>query len=345
MNDNLPIISRRTFLQGTSVSILAMGAAHAVAADSLLTGDFSWNASEPLVGPPSSPDNQWISIKDPSIARHEGRWHLFCTTRGTKRSHSIFHFSFEDWKDAGKVRPVELTCHPGYFCAPQAFYFAPKKKWYLICQASDESWEPQYGASFATTDDITDPASWSPVRSLKAQCAGQKAGLDFWVICDEEKAHLFFTTLDGHMWREETKLEDFPHGWSKPELVVKGDIFEASHTYKIKGKNEYLTFVEAQNGHGWRYFKAYLSKRLEGPWMPLADSREKNFASLKNVKQSSGHWTDAISHGEILRAGSDQRLEVDPTNLRLVFQGATNAQRSGKKYGEIPWRLGLLEML
>ena len=55
------------------------------------------------------------------------------------------------------------------------------------------------------------------------------------------------------------------------------------------------------------------------------------------------HWTDSISHGELLRTGFDERMEVDPTHLQFLFQGVTNERRANKKYGEIPWQLGLLE--
>lgn len=30
---------------------------------------------------PESADNPWFAVKDPSIVRHDGRWHLFCTLR------------------------------------------------------------------------------------------------------------------------------------------------------------------------------------------------------------------------------------------------------------------------
>ena len=144
------------------------------------------------------------------------------------------------------------------------------------------------------------------------------------------------------MWRAETKLADYPRGWSKPEIVLRGDIFEASHTYRLKGLNKFVTLIEAQNG-GRRYYKAYLADRLDGEWQPLAATKEKPFASPVNVRETAPHWTDSFSHGELLRDGYDQNLEVDPANLRLLFQGVTDEAMSGKKYGEIPWRLGLLE--
>jgi len=224
--------------------------------EDLLAGRFRWKISEPLVAPAERPDDPCYSMKDPTVVFHQGRWHLFCTIRSQKRSHQIEYLSFADWKDANAAPRHLLKMHDGFFCAPQVFYFAPHKKWYLICQASDKSWKPEYGAAYSTTTDIADPASWSKLKPLGAKPTGGKAGLDFWIICDAQKAHFFFTTLDGRMWREETRLEDFPGGWSEAKLAIQGDIFEASHTYKLKGLDKYLTLVEAQGGRGWRYYKA-----------------------------------------------------------------------------------------
>ena len=173
-----------------------------------------------------------------------------------------------------------------------------------------------------------------------------KEWIDFWVICDATRAHLFFTSLDGRMWRSETKREDFPAKWSKPAVVLEGDIFEASHTYRLKGPDKYLTLIEALDGKDSatcrRYYKAYLADRLDGEWKPLAASKEQPFAGPANARHAGAPWTDSFSHGELLRAGHDETLEVDPANLRFLFQGVSDEARKGKKYGEIPWRLGLL---
>jgi hypothetical protein len=169
------------------------------------------------------------------------------------------------------------------------------------------------------------------------------AWIDFWVICDESKAHLFFTSNNGLMWRAETALADFPRGWSRPEIVLRDDIFEASHTYKIKGAQQYLTIVEAQGKGGRRYYKAYLAQRLDGAWKAIAATAENPFAGWSNVRDSGRHWTDSISHGELLRTGIDERMEIDVENLKFLFQGVSDARRAGKKYGDIPWELGLLE--
>lgn len=310
------------------------------------TSTFSWRATEPLVAPVNREDNIYYSVKDPSIVQYDGMWHLFCTVRGKPRSHAIEYLRFKDWKDANTSERVIVPAHSGYFCAPQVFYFRPHKKWYLICQAASESWDPQYQPAYSTSDDVSDPRSWSefhPLGAEKPKEAG--AWLDFWVICDDQKAYLFYTSLDGKMWRSETDLSDFPHGWSAAKLALQGDIFEAGHIYRLRDREEYLALIEAQNGHGWRYFKAYVTDRLDGNWRPLAADRDNAFASMKNVEQPSGRWTDSISHGELIRAGYDERMEVDPSNLRFVFQGVLDKDRQGKSYGEIPWRLGILESL
>jgi hypothetical protein len=305
---------------------------------------FHWTTGVPVLRPAPAGGEDWHAVKDPSIVRHDGKWHLFVTVRGTKRSHAIVSLSFADWKDADKAERHVLSCHPGYFCAPQVFYFTPHKRWYLICQASDPSWQPNYQPAFATTETIGDPNSWSKLTPLYGyKPANLKGWIDFWVICDDAKAHLFFTSNDGRMWRSETKLADFPRGWSEPTLALQADIFEASHTYKLADRNQYLTLVESEHGHGWRYYKAYIADRLDGAWSSLAATKDEAFASLRNVEQPAGHWTDAISHGELLRTGTDEHLEVDPTNLRFLFQGVADEDRRGKQYGEIPWKLGLLE--
>lgn len=317
-------------------------------AEDQLTGNFQWRLGEPVLAPLERSEDPCYSVKDPTVLRHDGRWHLFCTIRSQKRSHQIEYLSFQDWKDARGAKRHVLNMHDGFFCAPQVFFFRPQKKWYLICQASDESWDPKYGAAYATTTNITDPTSWSPLNLLGHRKADGKSGLDFWIICDDEKAHLFFTSLDGRMWREETSLAAFPEGWSEPELALKADIFEASHIYSLKGakrdeKARYLNVIEAQNGHGWRYFKAYVADRLDGEWTPLAATKDQAFASMRNTRFDGPQWTDSISHGELLRAGYDERLEVHPAELRFVFQGVKDEARKGKSYGQIPWRLGLLE--
>ena len=156
--------------------------------NTLVSGDFRWTTLMPVLGPPQDAPEEWIAIKDPSIVRFNDKWHLFCTVRGLKRSHAVVYLSFSDWNEAADAQTHVLSCHDGYYCAPQVFYFEPQKKWYMICQASRDDWDPKYKAAYSTTSDIADPDSWAPLQPLEANLAAGKSGLDFWVVCDDSKA-------------------------------------------------------------------------------------------------------------------------------------------------------------
>lgn len=303
-----------------------------------------WTMSGPLVGPAQRREDPCYSVKDPSIVFFEGRWHLFCTIRSVKRSHQIEYLNFSDWSDANSAERHILTVTNGYFCAPQVFYFEPQRKWYLIYQALDTARKVALQPAFSTSPNLSDPQSWTPPVFLFSQHPDQVAGwIDFWVICDDARAFLFFTSNNGKMWRSETGLASFPFGWSQPKVVLEADIFEASHTYRVRQNGKYLTIIESVAADGRRYYKAYSAERLDGNWTPMADSLSHPFAGMANVQAPKELWAESISHGELLRAGFDQRLEVDADHLRSLFQGVLDRDRQGKKYGEIPWRLGLLE--
>jgi len=306
-------------------------------------GRFLWRASAPLLGPDTTAADPHVSIKDPTLVYYEGRWHLFATVRMRSGKVDIEYLNFADWSRAANAPRHVLNLHDQYHCAPQVFFFRQHKRWYLIYQLADKSRKPPFGPFFSTTETLSDPRSWSKPRAMITNAPDKPKWLDFWVICDEQKAHLFYTSLDGHMWRCETRKSDFPSGWSAPQLALQADIFEASHTYKLKGINRYLTIVEAQ-GDRRRYYKAYVADRLEGPWKGLADSQTRPFAGLANVQQDK-LWTTNISHGELIRAGFDELMEVNPSDVQFLFQGASDAEYRNNPYGQIPWKLGMLQMV
>ncbi len=315
------------------------------------TGEFKWRVSDPLLtvvqeNLPAS-EQPWIAAKDPSIIRFENNWHLFCTLRKQKTGKGrirIGYCSFKEWSDAAESKWSLLDLTLDYHGAPQIFYFEPHGEWYLIYQAADETRGLKYGPCYSKTSSLNDASSWTKPEPLYVVPEGEKAGLDFWVICDESHAHLLFTSLDGRMWHAQTTLDNFPdQGWSKPEVVLQADIFEASHTYKLKGSRQYLTLIEAQNGKR-RYFKFFTASQLAGPWSPLAATRSKPAVSVLNVVNQDESWATSYSHGEILRSGFDQRLEIDPRKLRILFQGASDQEYQKGGYGDITWRLGLLDL-
>ena len=289
------------------------------------------------MAPVERPDDPCVSVKDPSVVFHDGRWHIFATIRSEKRTHQIEHISLADWKKPGEAKRTVLSFCDGYYCAPQVFYFTPHKKWYMIYQSSLPDWQPPMQPCFSTSDDVAKP---DLVDGAASGCFEQtpennKPWIDFWVICDEAKAHLFYTSLNGGLWRAETPIEKFPHGWSNPQKVLQADIFEASHTYRLKGLQKYLTLVEAQAG-GRRYYKAYVADRLDGQWKPLADTLKKPFAAPGNVEFAGEKWTDSFSHGELLRSGCDEKLEVDPERLRFLYQGVSGGDMAGKPTARSP---------
>lgn len=312
-----------------------------------LAPPFFWQLSPPRVSPAEHPDDSCFSVKDPTVIYDSGRWHLFCTIRSAVRTHQIEYISFDRWENANSVPRHILRCRRGYFCAPQVLYFRPHKKWYLLYQVGEPNRNLKLQPAFSTSDNIADPGSWAPAKLFFPDCdpKGVSGWIDFWVICDAERAYLFFTSLDGRMWRMWTPLKHFPYGFDHCSLALKADIFEASHTYRLLGEKKFLTVIEAQGRAGRRYYKAYITDHLEGKWRPLSDTEEHPFAGARNVRQPDPSWADNISHGELIRVGYDETLTVDPTNLQFLIQGVSDKLKKGKKYGEIPWQLGLLTQI
>jgi len=304
----------------------------------------AWEYGTPLISPEKRDENPSRAQKDPTVVLYEGKWHVFMTVKLPGRS-AIEHCAFERWEDADRSRRTILKVSDSdYYCAPQVFYFAPQKKWYLIYQMGVPGAKYMWVA-YSTTTTIDDPSSWTRARPILdggPNDPRREGGLDYWIICDDERAYLFLTNLNGTMWRLWTRLADFPEGFGRCELALRAAIFEASHTYRLKGTSTYLTIIE-ENGR--RYYKAYLADRLDGEWRPIADTAEKPFAGWKNIRPAAGvePWTDNVSHGELVRDGYDQRLIVDPENLRLVFQGMFDKDKGGKGYGQFEWRIGMLK--
>jgi hypothetical protein len=303
---------------------------------------FAWKTGKPIIESDAYGEPDWIAIKDPSIVKYEDKWHLFCTLRGHERSHAMVYSSFDRFENAGKSKPIVMPNHDGYYCAPQVFYFTPHEKWYMVCQAKSENWDPSYQAAFATTTDIADVTSWSALESLEVQRPEDSGYLDFWVIADDNKVHLFYTCDNGKMYRVETSYDNFPTGWSEPELSYEGDIFEASHIYKLKEYDLYLNLIEAQGPEDRRYFKAFIADSLAGAWRPLPTDTTRQYASMDNVEQTEGIWTNGISHGELIRTGYDEKLEAN-IHAPFIYQGILHEVRDGLPYGKIPWDLGILE--
>jgi uncharacterized protein (TIGR03437 family) len=322
----------------SSFSLVVSAAAEAPAT-------YAWSSSGPLISAIPNATHPIVSVKDPTAVYYDNQWNVYATTADTSGNWNMVYLNFPDWNQASAAQPYYMDATPGfsgYHCAPELFYFTPQNKWYLIYQSGP----PQY----STADDPTQPLTWTEPQSFFAsQPSIVRNWLDFWAICDSANCYLFFTDDGGDFYRSQTTIANFPSGFSAPEIIMQattgGDLFEASRVYSLKGSTQYLTIVEAMGGpYGHRYFRAFLAGSLDGEWTPAtgANSFTAPFLGGDDVTFATGvtPWTDDFSHGEIIRTGYDETLQIDPNNLQFLYQG-DNPAANAPSYSQIPWQLGL----
>ncbi len=163
------------------------------------------------------------------------------------------------------------------------------------------------------------------------------------MICDNVNCYLFSSDDNGHLYRSQTTVAQFPNGFTNTVIAAqdsRNNLFEASNVYKIQGSNQYLLLVEAIGSDGRRWFRSWTSGSIAGSWTPLAATEASPFARANNVTFPAGVWTRDISHGEMIRATNDQTLTISPCGMRYIYQGMD--PNAGGDYNSLPWRLALL---
>jgi len=307
-----------------------------------LPATFKWSSSGPLIGPKND-SRDLAAIKDPSIVFYNGAYHVFAST-AQESGYSLVYFTFTDFNAANSSTFYYLDQTPigtGYRAAPQVFFMAPQNKWYLIYQNGN--------AAYSTNSDITNPAGWtagtnfySAEPSIVANNIGAGYWVDMWVICDTANCHLFSEDDNGHLYRSDTSLANFPNGMSQPVIALSDpnpdNLFEASNVYKVG--NEFLLIVECIGTDGRRYFRSWTSTSLTGSWSTYAATMTNPFAGAANVAFNGTPWTKDISHGEMIRTIVDQTMTITPCNMRYLYQGI--APTATGDYNALPWRLALL---
>ena len=306
---------------------------------------YAWTSTGPLISAIPDATHPIVSVKDPTAVFYNNQWLVYATTADTSGNWNMVYLSFPNWNQAAAAQPYYMDATPGfagYHCAPELFYFTPQNKWYLIYQSGPPT--------YSTAADPTQPQTWTaPQYFFANQPANVSGWLDFWVICDSANCYLFFTDDGGDFYRSQTTVANFPSGFNTPQLIMKattaGDLFEATRVYGLKESTQYLADVEAMGGpDGHRYFRAFLADSLDGTWTPItgANNFAAPFLGSNDVTFASGvaTWTLDFSHGEILRTGYDETLQIDPNNLQFLYQG-DNPAANASSYSQIPWQLGL----
>jgi len=309
-----------------------------------LPSSFQWSSTNALIAPKSDATHSIDGIKDPSVVYYNGKYHVFASVANAS-GYNLVYLSFTDWSQAGSATQYYLdqsAIGTGYRAAPQIFYFAPQKLWYLVFQNGN--------AAYSTNTDISNPNGWSAPKNFFSsmptiiqQNIGSGYWVDMWVICDSANCYLFSSDDNGHLYRSQTSLASFPNGMTNTVIAAsdsnKYNLFEASNVYAVQGGG-YLLIVEAIGSDGRRYFRSWTSSSIAGTWTALAASESNPFARSTNVTFSGTAWTKDISHGEMIRAGYDQTLTISPCHLQYLYQGM-DPNASGS-YNTLPWRLALL---
>jgi hypothetical protein len=86
------------------------------------------------------------------------------------------------------------------------------------------------------------------------------------------------------------------------------DAFEGVCVYRSISDGRYYLLPEDYSDN--RYYELWTATKLSGPWT----KRSEKWASRRNIVFDADHWTDNVSHGEIVRAGVNQKLEISDIN-------------------------------
>ncbi len=310
------------FMMGLVLLLLLFGSVFAAA-----TPNPTWYVDARVIYHGQCLPYDYYGAKDPTIVYYGGKYHVFYTGANQSGGWQMIYTSATTISGlASASRTYMSKIGESYFCAPEVFYFEPKGLWYLVYQ------DGNYGAAYATTSNIADPASWSGPKSFGIS---GNLGWDYFIICDDTYAYMYNTPSDGthNLYLRKTTLANFPTGWSAPAVAIT-DTFEGSEVYKSLADGKYYLLVEDMKDG--RYYELWTSSSAGGPWTKVAEK----WAWRGNLVYNADKWTTNVSHGELIRAGYNQKLEINDINrVDFLIQGTTNT--SGD-YQRINWDLGVI---
>jgi len=333
-----------------------------------------WKVTNPILKKGGADDFDNVAVKDPSIVFYDGKYHVFYTSKSATQTENGVEYdvgcgyvtaeSLEELSDAKRYNLSGIL--DANIIAPQVFYFTPQKLWYLIAHRYDRGNKPNLTPIYLTNTDINNINGWSKPHDLQTGKSNDDFWIDFWIICDDKKAHLFYADQKGSVLRMECPFHNFPKGFadSKEEisLTVTGEdenakwiMFEAEHVYYAKKQN--LFFIQLEGGYfdkhhnrpgdaRNRFFIGMVADKLEGPWRRVENSENEFFAEAENLFNEDGTKSkySQVSHPEFIRSGYDQKIEVDDLdNLKILIQSFDSSKTPDDyDYNELPWELAII---
>ena len=322
---------------GASDGVARDGGSTDTGASCPLPSKFKWTSTGPLANPKSPAGHNFASLKDFTGVHWNNQYVVYATVfDATANGWNMVNFNFSDWSQADTVPQYFMANSPTRGgVAPTLFYFTPKNLWVLAYQ---------WGFTYSTTTDPTQPSTWSPGKSLLS--GGPGGAIDQTVLCDSTSCYLFFAGDNGNIYQSKMPIADFPgtfQGYKTIMTDTTANLFEAVQVYTVKGTpTKYLMIVEAM-GAGGRYFRSFTAPSLDGPWTPLAATESNPFAGKTNVTFANGDaWTNDISHGDMIRNDPSETQTIDPCNMQFLYQGFDKNKHAD--YGLLPYRPALLTL-
>jgi hypothetical protein len=331
-----------------------------------------WTVSTPILtkGTENSFDN--VAVKDPSIVFYQGKYHLFYTGKSSKSIDGKARYDL----DTGYVSAATLEGLKGakrynlrdivgeIVIAPQVFFFEPQQLWYLVGHTK-VSGKPNLAPVYLSNKNIDNVYGWSKLNFLKTGKSNDEFWIDFWVICDDENAHLFYSNQRRTVLRMQCPIETFPEGFAQAReqvaLTMRGqdeygpwEIFEAQHVYHVKDTDEYLAVLECgyyETGKNWhgdarrRFMIGMVADKLEGAWHRIEKGPQEYLAQAEGMFDAHGNKSSytQVSHPELIRCGYDQKLEIENYKLQMIFQSFDGSKTPDNyNYNDLPWELAVM---